>query len=138
MESVERLQRDLKHLKKAGLDSGALYERVCKYLAELVSYKDTRLTPEEIELYKEAQEISESMAPARLIEFAKAEKDGRLVVLPEVQEDDRKTFAEDLQELFDDLSNYDPSVGIFGWSDGEAALANAIMSVLNRQEAEHG
>lgn len=48
----------------------------------LNAYIDTGLTPKEIELYKEAQEICESMKPERLIELSRAEKDGRLVVLP--------------------------------------------------------
>lgn len=53
-----------------------------KRLARLAAYEDTGLEPEEIELYKEAQESCESISPKRLTELIKAEKDGRLVVLP--------------------------------------------------------
>lgn len=53
----------------------------------LEAYKETGLEPEEIALYKEAQEISESMAPGRLIELAQAELDGRLVVIPRPPQD---------------------------------------------------
>lgn len=46
--SMDRLKKDLDHIKADGIDSGALYKRVCKYLSELVAYKATELTPETV------------------------------------------------------------------------------------------
>lgn len=60
---MERLKKDLAHIKKDGIDSSALYRRVCKYLEELARYKD-------------------AMPMERAQELAQAERDGRLVVLP--------------------------------------------------------
>lgn len=54
-------------------------------VARLAAYEDTRLDPDEIELMKEAQEIGDNMTPHRLGEILKAERDGRLVVLPPVE-----------------------------------------------------
>lgn len=64
-------------------DTGLTAEEIEEFdVGLLAAYKETGLEPEEIALYREAQEISESMAPDRLIEISKAEQDGRLVVLP--------------------------------------------------------
>lgn len=52
-------------------------------IARLAAYEDTGLTPEEIELMKEAQGIGEGMTPQRLAEILTADRAGRLVVLPE-------------------------------------------------------
>ncbi len=71
-----------------------------------------------------------AQALKKLQKYEDAEEDGRLVVLPEVSEADRKLFADNLKEVFDEWANYDPGVGIFGMSDGEAALANALMRSL--------
>lgn len=94
-----------------------MHDRLADWLEELVAYRAT-------------------MSLERAQELAQTERDGRLVVLPDVPEKDRLSFVGDLKELFDDLSNYDPSVGIFGWSEGESRLAKALMDVLTRQEAE--
>ena len=71
----------------------------------------------------------------RVQELAQAEKDGRLVALPIVQERDRKSFVDGLQDYFQEASFCDRSVGIFGMSDGEKELAFALMTVLTREEA---
>lgn len=65
-----------------------------------------------------------------LQELMGSKRDGRVVVLPKVPEKDVKLFAENLKDVFDDWANYDPSVGIFGMSDEEAALAGALMRGL--------
>ncbi len=93
-------------------DCAYQHDKLADWLEELVAYRGTSLTPE------------------RVAELAQAEKDGRLVVLPEVLEADRKLFTDNLKDVFDEWANYDPSVGIFGMSDGEAALANALMRGL--------
>lgn len=71
---------------------------------------------------------------AHLTELAKAEKEGRLVVLPEVRDVDRKSFRELLDDTFKEASVHDPSVGIYGMSDGERNLAAAIMAALAERE----
>lgn len=71
-----------------------------------------------------------AQALKKLQQYEDAEESGRLVMLPEVSESTRKLFAENLKDVFDDWANYDPSVGIFGMSDGEAALASALMRGL--------
>lgn len=69
-----------------------------------------------------------------LKEIFDAKKDRRLVVLPEVPENDRQAFVDGLHDYFQDASNYDPSVGIFGMREGETELANALMSALDDRE----
>lgn len=93
---MDRLKKDLEHIRTDGIDSGALYKRVCKYLSELLSYMATGLTPEEIaklqtevdfarlkEIWGETPAKVEFGVPFdRLRELLQAERDGRLVVLP--------------------------------------------------------
>ncbi len=67
---MDQLGKDLDRLVVKGMDSKALYKRVCKYLMELSTYRASGLTPEE------ATELGE------------AERDGRLVVLPPPGGDD--------------------------------------------------
>lgn len=69
----------------------------------------------------------------RLKKYEDAEQDGRLVLLPEVSEKDRKLFADGLHDYFLEAKLYDPSVGIFGMTDGETALADALMEVLEER-----
>lgn len=89
--SMDRLKKDLDHIKADGIDSGALYKRVCKYLSELVAYKATELTPETVVQLKQIAKIfnCDPADPAqlkslcvKLREPAQAERDGRLVTLP--------------------------------------------------------
>lgn len=93
---MDTLKKDLDHIRADGIDSGALYKRVCKYLSELLSYKATGLTPEEIaklqtevdfaslkEIWGETSAKVEFGVPLDCLrELLKAERDGRLVVLP--------------------------------------------------------
>lgn len=88
---MERLKKDLEHIREDGIDSGALFKRVCGYLKELVSYKDTKLTPEDIkelctddiaEVARVLRHMIEDGSIDHLQELLAAEKDGRLVLLP--------------------------------------------------------
>lgn len=79
-------------------------------------------------------ELKELNAP-RLHKLVQAENDGRLVVLPEVPEADRKLFADNLHDVFTEWADY-ASAGIFDMSEGECALAKAIMKALTREEAK--
>lgn len=71
-----------------------------------------------------------------LQEIADAKGDGRLVVFPEVPEADRQAFVDGLHDYFQEASNYDPSVGIFGMREGEAELAYALMNALNHKDLQ--
>ncbi len=117
---MDQLGKDLDRLVVKGMDSKALYKRVCKYLMELVAYRATSLTPE------------------RAAELGAAMVDGRLLVLAKVPAADRQKFAADLREVFDDWAVRDPSVGIFGMNDVERALADAIMGVLTGEDDVDG
>lgn len=72
----------------SGPDRKAIARQDCRDIgdkdcvARLAAYEDTGLTPEEIELMKEAQGIGEGMTPQRLAEILTADQAGRLVVLP--------------------------------------------------------
>lgn len=93
---MDRLKKDLEHIRADGIDSGALYKRVCKYLSELLSYMATGLTPEEVaklqtevdfdrlkEIWGETPaKVEFGVSFDRLRELLQAERDGRLVVLP--------------------------------------------------------
>lgn len=70
-----------------------------------------------------------------LKELVQAENDGRLIVLPEVPEADRKLFEDNLHDVFTEWADY-ASAGIFDMSEGECALAKAIMKALTREEAQ--
>ena len=118
-------------------------------VARLAAYEDTGLEPEGVE----AQSIALAQCkpyvdaicdehgkmlinPIRLAELAQAEKDGRLVVLPETSALDRKSFVDGLRDYFQEASYCDISTGIFGMSEGEKKLASALMNTLTREEAE--
>lgn len=120
-------------------DQSAAYDgrRRGEEINRLAAYEDTGLEPKDIKEVFSEEEVFKfagqniGIAPARLRELARAEQDGRLVVLPEVPEETRKQFADSLHDVFTEWANYDPSVGLFGMSKEETALANAIMTVLN-------
>ena len=61
----------------------------------LAAYEDTELTPEEIDMDHEAAETLRRLCRGcdldRLEELAEADKDGRLVVLPDVPEEEDKS-----------------------------------------------
>ncbi len=107
----------------------------CEQIAvdRLAAYEDIGRTPEEMD-----ELLNKSYGPLhkKLGEWMKADADGRLVVLPDVPEDDRQAFVDGLHDYFQDASNYDPGVGIFGMRDGEAKLAAALMDALRGPEAE--
>lgn len=66
----------------------------------------------------------------RLRELVEADRDGRLVVLPDVDKRARESMANGLEDVFQELAYEDPTVGLFGMSDGEKELANALLSAL--------
>lgn len=87
-------------------------------------------------LYARLAAYEDAMSLERVQRLAQAEKNGRLVVLPNVQERDRKSFVDGLQGYFQEASFCDRSVGIFGMSEGEKELAFALMTALTREEAK--
>lgn len=76
----------------------------------------------------------DAMSMERAQELAQADKDGRLVKLPKVSVLDRKSFADGLQDYFQEANYCDTSTGIFGMSDGEKDLAFALMNVLTHSK----
>lgn len=62
-------------------------------------------------------------------------KQSRYVILPEVSEEDRKTFADGLHDVFLEWANIDREVGLNGMTEGEARLADAIMKCLEPETA---
>lgn len=106
-------------------DTGLTPEEIEEFDAGLLAaYKETGLAPEEIALYKEAEEISESMAPGRLIELAQAERDRRLVVLPDG--DDTAALA----------ATIDSTDMVRVWCGGDGDLLIGLLSMLAREVAQ--
>lgn len=66
----------------------------------------------------------------RIRELVDADKDGRCVVFPKVDNDSMKSFIDSLEDIFSEWSYEDKSVGLFGMSDGERELASALMNSL--------
>ncbi len=134
----------MERLTYRNLDGQASYNTLDmrKLANRLAAYEDTGLEPENLEAGKFLlQYLAENKgcltgALGRLHEILEAENDGRLAVLPEVPEADRKLFADNLHDVFTEWANYDPSVGIFGMSEGERALADAIMKALTPDKAQ--
>lgn len=110
----------------------------------LAAYEDTGLEPEEVLTAKENAKVACALnllkeyqsvgSVEHFREFSQAERDGRLVVLPEAPERDRKSFINGLQDYFQDASFCDPSTGILGMSEGEKGLAVALMNALTRKK----
>lgn len=117
-----------------------LMERYKVAVARLAAYEDTGMMPEEIRsLLDDAAHgsVLGGKSFAWLMEMERAERAGRLVVLPEVPEGDRQAFVDGLHDYFQEAANYDPSVGIFGMREGEARLAHALMDALDgRREGQ--
>lgn len=78
----------------------------------------------------------DAMSIEQVREIAQARKDGRLIILPKVEEEDRKQFINDLNDYFEEISLYDFSVGIFGMNEGERELAYALITALNCKKVE--
>lgn len=125
-----------------GVGVSTTQRRLPELIARLAAYEDTGLEPEDLKKPFNEDAILKLAAqylkttPDHLKELVQAEKDGQLVVLPKVSEADRKLFAENLHDVFTEWANDDPSVGIFGMSEGERALAAAIMKALAPDKAE--
>ncbi len=66
----------------------------------------------------------------RLYDLVTADKDGRCVVLPSVDEQARKSMTDGLQDVFNEWAYEDAAVGLFGMSEGEKELANALIAAL--------
>lgn len=67
---------------------------------------------------------------ARLRELVEADLDGRCVVFPQVDNSSKQSFSDGLEDVFKEWSYEDKSTGLFGMSEGEKELANALISAL--------
>lgn len=127
------------------------------WVDRLAAYEDTGLEPDGIDealneahdlgyqaclnykgsTWSEAAELQAYRALGTVEELTalvKAQDEGR-AILPRVSERDKKGMADFLHDCFADWT-HDPSVGLYGMTEGEAILANAIMDALTRAEAE--
>lgn len=77
-----------------------------------------------------ADEESEEYDIGRLRELVEADRAGRCVVLPDVDERSRLSIADGLEDVFKEWAYEDKDVGLFGMSDGERKLADALMKGL--------
>lgn len=72
------------------IDGDAVREHAMEFYWRLKDYEDTWLTPEEIDMDHEAAETLRQLCRGcdldRLEELVEADKDGRVVVLPDVPE----------------------------------------------------
>lgn len=66
----------------------------------------------------------------RLRELVQADRDGRCVVLPDVDKQTRKSMADGLEDVFNEWAHEDASVGLFGMSSDEKELAIALITAL--------
>lgn len=102
------------------------------YIDRLAAYEDTGLEPEEIVQQSEKLKLidfNQRIKSDRLAEIAKAEYEGRLLVLPNVPEKDRLSILDFLHDCRSEWI-HDPSVGLFGPNDNETALMDAIDAAL--------
>lgn len=108
-------------------------------LDRCAAYEDTGLEPEDIKNILDRYKVFRSaisdetgqpmVSWTRAGELCRADRDGRCVVLPQVSEQDRRGMADFLHDCFAEWT-HDPSVGLYGMTDGEAALASAFMAAL--------
>ena len=135
VECIEEMKRVLQESEAARADLG---KRLAAVQQELAAYKDTGMEPEEIKNALDVNDIIPeiNVTVDHLRDLLKAEQEGRLVVLPKVAEADWKSFVDGLHDYFIESKFEDRSVGIFGMTDGEIALADALMKALTREEAE--
>ena len=114
------------------------------HIDRLAAYEKTGLEPEEIAKIREDVENGYLKSTARrygipvdrLRDLAKADREGRVVVLPRVNPVDMYAFIGGLHDYFEEVSYEDRNVGLFGMSLGEKKLANALMDALTSEEAE--
>lgn len=106
-------------------------DRVCKRDC----YKPTQcMIPHIVYRLAEIEDIlGDEYDLKRLREILKAEKDGLCIVLPKVNIRSKNIFAECLEDTFKEWSYSDPSVGLYGMTDDERELADAIMGVLKKR-----
>ena len=69
----------------------------------------------------------------RIAELARADREKRCVLLPNIPDAAWRYFTDGLHDYFTEAMAADPEVGIHGMSDEEVAIADALMAVLNRR-----
>lgn len=116
------------------------YQDIQRVLERLADYEDTGLEPQEIkdilELFYSYRHICGETPPDRLRELVESDREGRCVVLPKVDDSSKQSFSDGLEDVFKEWSYEDKSAGLFGMSEGEKELANALMVVLKGEQHE--
>ena len=69
----------------------------------------------------------------RIAGLARADREKRCVLLPNVPDAAWRRFTDWLHDYFAEAMVADPEVGIQGMSDEEAAMGDALMAVLNQR-----
>ena len=116
-------------------------------VVRLAAYEDTELSPEEImglcEMDRRAKmadlvrlEEYQALGPVEeLSALVKAWDEERMVVLPEVSQQDRQSMAAFLRECLEEWA-HDPYLSLYDMTDGMLALFDAIITVITSAEAE--
>lgn len=100
-------------------------------------YSDTGTEADRLHFIAETEDILADCTVDRLRELIEADRDGRCIVLPEVDSKTRSVFCESMHDVFTEWSQCDPSTGIYGMTEEERGLASAIMAALERGESKN-
>jgi len=107
------------------LSATAYYPSVCGDKNNLIEWK------------VETQDVCYPQKPKseseNLTDYRELLKENRFIVLPNVNERDRKAFEDGLHDYFKEAAASDPSAGVFGMSEGETKLADSLMSQLHKR-----
>lgn len=102
-------------------------EMYCKKYGRCFAEPETCEHKAEVAMYEKLKEIEGIVPFDRLLELAVSDRAGRCIILPIVKISEQASFAESLKDVFDEWMQDDPSVGISPMSEGENAIAKAIM-----------
>lgn len=130
-----------RHINDQDMYCSALYCRN-RLKDRVADYEDTGMEPQEIEKIRQDVEAGFLKQTARrygidvdrIHELVNADREGRCVVLPDVDERARQSMGDGLEDVFKEWAYEDSAVGLFGMSDGEKQLANALLAVLKGKQ----
>ena len=100
-------------------------------------YSDAGTEADRLHFIAETEDILTDCTIERLRELIEADRNGRCIVLPEVDSKARDLFSESMHDVFTEWSYSDPSTGIYGMTEDEKKLASAIMAALERCESKN-
>ena len=80
---------------------------------------------------KSIREILGSYDLGRLRELVEADRDRRCAILPDVDGKAKKSVAEGLRDFFQEWAYEDRAVGLWGMTEEEKTVAEALLLALN-------